>query len=225
MDVGVDGVERHRHAERPGLVEQLVAGHDATGMAQQALEQRELARAQVDRCPSTVTRRRPSSSSIGPLTSRAPRRTRVRRGAAAQCPEACGQLLVGERLHEVVVGPGVEAVDPVVEGVARGEHQDPDARPGRAQASGHLETGHVGQADVEDHGVDAGRIARHLEAAAAVGRQLDDVAVVLEQPRQQPAEFWIVFDDEEVHVSPGVDRSRPGSRTIDAITLLPNVRA
>ena len=67
VDVGVDRVRRHRHAERPGLVEQLVARQRLAGVAQEALEQRELARAQVDRaCRRAVTRRDVSSSVIGP---------------------------------------------------------------------------------------------------------------------------------------------------------------
>src|SRR5262245_62881693 len=48
VDVGVDGVRGHGHAERPGLVEELVAGQRLAGMAEEALEQRELAGAEID---------------------------------------------------------------------------------------------------------------------------------------------------------------------------------
>ena len=62
VDVGVDGVRRDRDAERPCLVEELVAGQRLAGVAEEALEQRELARAQVDvatagRDPALTSRR------------------------------------------------------------------------------------------------------------------------------------------------------------------------
>ena len=38
-----------------------------------------------------------------------------------------------------------------------------------------------GQPDVEDDALDAGRVLGHLEAALAVGRELHDVPVVLQQ--------------------------------------------
>ena len=82
---------------------------------------------------------------------------RGRRGPPGQRPQPRRELLVGERLDEVVVGARVEAGDPVADRVARGEHQDRQRRePLRAQPAGDLEPGDVGQADVEDDGVDAG---------------------------------------------------------------------
>ena len=48
VDVRVDRVRRDGDAERPGLVEELVAGQRLAGVPEEALEQRELARAQVD---------------------------------------------------------------------------------------------------------------------------------------------------------------------------------
>jgi hypothetical protein len=53
VDVGLDRVRREGHAIRPGVVEQLVARQDLTGPAQQALQDRELALAQVDRLART----------------------------------------------------------------------------------------------------------------------------------------------------------------------------
>ena len=56
-DEGVDRVRGHRHAERPGHVEELVARQGVARVAQQALEQRELAEVSSTGRPSTVTRR------------------------------------------------------------------------------------------------------------------------------------------------------------------------
>src|SRR6478609_4067330 len=49
VDVGIDRVRGHGHAERPGLVEQLVARQRLAGVAEEALEEGELARAEIDR--------------------------------------------------------------------------------------------------------------------------------------------------------------------------------
>src|SRR6185503_200678 len=48
VDVGVDRVGRDGNGERPGLIEELVAGERLAGVAQEALEQRELAGAEID---------------------------------------------------------------------------------------------------------------------------------------------------------------------------------
>src|SRR4051812_13328407 len=61
------------------------------------------------------------------------------RAATAQRPKPGGELLVRERLDEVVVRACVEAGHPVPDGVTRGEHQDRDVGPRRADAAGDLE--------------------------------------------------------------------------------------
>src|SRR5688572_3066996 len=50
VDVRIDRVRGHRDAEGPSLVKQLVAREGLAGVPQQAFEQRELARAEVDAC-------------------------------------------------------------------------------------------------------------------------------------------------------------------------------
>ena len=62
-----------------------------------------------------------------------------------------------------------------------------------------LEAGHVGQAEVEDHGLDAGSRLDELERRPAVGRDLHDVAVVLEQAAQDALEPRVVLDEQQVH--------------------------
>ena len=67
------------------------------------------------------------------------------------------------------------------------------------QPAGDLEPADVGQADVEDDALDAGCVLGDLEPGPAVGGQLDDVAVVLEQALEEPGEARVVLDDEQVH--------------------------
>ena len=73
------------------------------------------------------------------------------------------------------------------------------AEPGVAQPPGDLEAADVGQPDVEDDALDAGRVLGDLEAALAVGGELDHVPVVLEQALEQAPQAGIVLDDEEMH--------------------------
>ena len=70
-----------------------------------------------------------------------------------QGPQAGQQFGQGERLDQVVVGAGVEALDPVVDGVPGGQHQHRGVVLGRPEPSAHVQPVDGGQADVEDHRV------------------------------------------------------------------------
>src|SRR3954471_21876881 len=89
------------------------------------------------------------------------------RAATAEGAKPGSELLVRERLDEVVVRTCVEAGHPVPDGVARGEHQDRHVGPRRADTAGDLEAGDVGQAEIEDDDLDAGRRLRDVEAVEA----------------------------------------------------------
>jgi hypothetical protein len=74
------------------------------------------------------------------------------RAAAEQRPHAGHQLLIGERLDEVVVGAAVEAPDAVRGGVAGGQHQDRDLAFGPEPAAD-LDPVEAGHHHIEDHEV------------------------------------------------------------------------
>ena len=69
------------------------------------------------------------------------------------------------------------------------------------EPAGHVEAGHVRQPDVEDHGVEPVDGRGQLEAGPPVGRELDDVAVLLEEAGQGAGEALVVLDQEQVHGS------------------------
>ena len=72
-----------------------------------------------------------------------------------------------------------------------------------------------GQSDVEDDALDARRVLGDLEPAFAVGGELDQVAVVLEQALQEASETGIVLDDQEVHDGePSARSALPGDRDV-----------
>ena len=77
----------------------------------------------------------------------------ARRPAAQQRPQPRQQLLALERLDQVVVGAGVEALDPGLDRVARGQHQDRDVVVGSRSVLATSIPSSPGQAEVEDHQV------------------------------------------------------------------------
>src|SRR4051812_45767005 len=157
MDVGVDGVWRDRDTEWPRLVEELVAGQRLAGVAQEALEKRELAGAEVDglAVDRDAAQRLVERDRAGDELRIRPPRTRR---ASRQRAESGRQLLECERLHEIVVGPRVKTVHAVADGVPRGEHQDRLLAPALADAAGDLQARDVGQTDVEDDRFDTAAV-------------------------------------------------------------------
>src|SRR4051812_10764386 len=145
-DEHLDGVRRGERVVAPDLLEEALAGHDDPLVAHEVLEQLELALGQLD----------------GPLAAHDLVRVRVQRqvghdqrGAAARRAPAQEraqpgeQLLALERLDEIVVGAGVEALDARLDRVAGGEHEDRYVV-GGAQAPGDLDAVDLRQAEVED---------------------------------------------------------------------------
>jgi hypothetical protein len=110
--------------------------------------------------------------------------------AAQQGAQPRLQLAQRERLDQVVVGAGVEALDAVVDGVARGEHEHRRAVAGLAHAPADLEAVDAGHADVEHHGVGR-RDGQRSSAAAPSAASVDVVALErkcpLERGRGPPA--------------------------------------
>ena len=123
------------------------------------------------------------------------------------------QLRQGERLDQVVVGAGIEPLDPVVDGVARGEHQDRRVVTGAAHAAAHGEPVDVGQPEVEDQRVRGG-LRQRLERLAARGHGHHLVALEAEGPVDGPADGEVVVHHEDAHgkkLPPGLARARPGT--------------
>jgi hypothetical protein len=119
-------------------------------VAHERLEQRDLARREDDlgRAAPRAVRSRvepqaPGREHRGPPARRAPH----------ERPQPREQLGEGERLRQVVVGARVEPAHAVLDGVARGEHDDrrPDAR--GAHPPARLDAVHVRHQDVEHHRV------------------------------------------------------------------------
>ncbi len=118
--------------------------------------------------------------------------------AAQDRAQAGEQLLELERLRQVVVGAGVEPLDPVADGVARGQHQDRDAVAAAAQPPGDVEAVEAGHHHVENERVGGARVDGR-ERGVAVGGELHLVAGDLERALQRFAHGAVVVYNEHEH--------------------------
>jgi hypothetical protein len=95
---------------------------------------------------------------------------RLPAGAAEQRAQPRLELVHVERLDQVVVGPGIQSVDPVRHGVASGQHQHRDPVALAPKQPAHLEPVDVGQPDVEDDRVGHGAAHRGECVGAGLGQ-------------------------------------------------------
>ena len=119
--------------------------------------------------------------------------------AAQQRAQPRAQLLERERLDQVVVGAGVEAVDAVRDGVARGQHQHRRAVAGGAQPAADLEPVGLGHQHVEHDRVRR-LVGERVERLAAVGGELDPVAVHAQRAIERVADRGLVVHHEDAHI-------------------------
>ena len=116
-------------------------------------------------------------------------------GAAQQRAHPRAQLLDGERLDEVVVGAGVEALDAVVDRVARGHDEDRDRVAAAAQRPADVEAADLGHQQVEHDRVGRRRGVPR-ERLGAVDR-LVDLVVDAERARDRRPDGRVVVDHED----------------------------
>ena len=141
------------------------------------------------------------------------RRAAARRAAAQERAQPGEQLLALERLDEVVVGAGVEALDARLDRVARGEHEDRHVV-GGAQAPRDLDAVELRQPEVEDHEV--GVVGRGLvERGLAVAGDAHVVAVQPQRALEDLGDLVVVLDDE--HPGIAADTVHAGERVRRAI--------
>ena len=125
-------------------------------------------------------------------------RRRLTGRAAEQRAQPRDQLLHLERLGQVVVGAGVDPLDPLGPHAARGEDEDRQRGPAGPPPLQHRQPVELGQAEIEDRGVIGLRVA--LEPGLlAVRHHVDGHAGSLERGRDVGCDARLVLDDEDLH--------------------------
>src|SRR5262249_54179239 len=99
---------------------------------------------------------------------------------------------------DVVVGAAVDALDFLVPGAARGQHEHRHGEPGRAPAAQHGQAVDLGQTEVEHDGVVLLGLAEKI-SALAVRRAVDGVPRRAQGALEFLGQAHFVFDDENFH--------------------------
>ena len=117
-----------------------------------------------------------------------------------QRPDAGQQLVELERLRQVVVGPGVETPDHVLDGVSGGEHEDRGVPALPPQLHGDLEAVLLRQDDVQQDDVVVVHVGQH-GGLVAVGGDVHHVALLPQALLDESRDFAVVFHHEDFHGS------------------------
>src|SRR3569623_3323479 len=131
--------------------------------------------------------------------------------AAKYRPESRRQFTRVEGLWQIVVGPDLEAHDPLHVVAAGGEHDHGQFR-FLPQIAEHVKAIHLWQHHVEDHHVKAVR-ERTGKAGLTVIHRLDVKSLIGEILRDKLAEFLVVIDDEyPIHIGDFTSNTPSGHR-------------
>ena len=193
----------------PDAVDEVALGDDAPGPRHELGEQLALARPQRH---AGAARRPKLERALVELEAEGTQRPHLLdgAGAAADGADAGEQLLGVEGLHEVVVGPGVEAGHAVGHRIAGGDEDHRGRVAGLPHAAQHVEAAHDGQHEVEQHAV-VGARGGELSAAPAVRRDVGRPTLAPEYLRDRLGEPPRVLHHENPHASPFL-RPDPCSR-------------
>jgi len=115
-----------------------------------------------------------------------------------QCLDARQQLRERERLHEVIVGAELQALDAVLHRIARGEEEHGHLLPALPDGRDHRPAVAAGEHDVQ-HDQIIGAGLEEAEAFIAAGGGVDDVAMLGHALLEVGGRFRVVFDDQYLH--------------------------
>src|SRR5688500_11717958 len=119
----------------------------------------------------------------------------LRATATGQRPNSSKELVKGERLRQVVVGPRVQSTHNILSRIARREHQDRSSPSLTPELRRDLEAVLLGENDVEQYDVVFRNVGQH-RGLVSVPRHVDDVSLLLQTLLDESGNFAIVFDDE-----------------------------
>ena len=163
----------------------------------EVLQQAKLGRAQRHLAPGDADAAR---AAIDDEVADRERRVNGQRAAPQQRAHARRELVLDERLDEVVVGAGIEPAHAVFDGVARGEEQHRRRDAFGARIAAEREAVAPGQHDVDDRGV-VRAAQQHVVAGLAVRGDVDGVFPAFEHRANRFGDLALIFDHQDAHVS------------------------
>ena len=119
-------------------------------------------------------------------------------GAAQQGTQPRLELLDLERLGQIVVGTRVQAFDPALQRILRGEDQGRRRKTPGADTADDLEAAHPGQGQIDDRQIVFLEIGA-FDGGLAVMNAIDHVVVAPQQLGQPFGQTFVVFDDQQPH--------------------------
>jgi hypothetical protein len=120
--------------------------------------------------------------------------------AALQGADAGEQYGKGEGLRHIVVGPGVEPLHYVGDGVARGKHQNGDVLLKFAEPARDLNSVDSGQHHIEEDEVEL-RVLRKGQGREAIVNKAYGVIIFFEPAPEHLRHALFVFDDQDLHLN------------------------
>jgi hypothetical protein len=128
------------------------------------------------------------------------------KGPSQQCPQPGQELIELERLDQVVIRTGIEALDPIAQSVASGQHQHRHLEVVESRCPDHLDSGLLGHAPVDD-GRGVVVHAQQVERVSAVLCGVDHVATFAKPPDEQVPDWSLIRCHQEAHHSIILERS------------------
>jgi hypothetical protein len=117
---------------------------------------------------------------------------------AGERPQPRQQLRERERLGQVVVGAAVQAGDPVLDAVARGQDEDRRPDPAVPQLTADVEAAEAREHHVQHDRVVGDRL-RHPEGVLARPGDVGGVALLDQPPPDEGRHLQLVLDDQRAH--------------------------
>ena len=198
----------------PHPLEELLGADDGAVGAEQDFQEPELLAVERDR------RARPADPPAGPVEDEvSPHGDRGVGGTSARRGVDTGhELLEGEGLGQIVVGPQIEALDPVMDRGGRRQHEDACLGGCPHQRGTHGIAVHLGEVAVEDDDVvagheglfdTAGTVVGHVGPDPLVAQSLADVVGEIDLILDDEYPHWTILPQGRSHA--GHKRSGPGS--------------
>src|SRR5256886_11877659 len=197
LDVNLNQVGKRIKSFVPNMFRDLGSAHRPINVACEVVEQGKFLSGKLD----SVVR---SPNAAGPSVEHKVcnmNRLPPHLGATPQqCTHSGEELVKVKGLAQIVVGPGVESLHPVVDSVTRGKHQDGYSRTARSQVFADLDSVFPGQHHIQQDEVvivNTGLVERGL----SIGRNVDSVGLLAKAFRQDLGCIGLVLDQQYPHES------------------------